>query len=412
MGWGCGSREDGWIHPIEIAAKTLVWHLYYGVAHYRAAGSHFPSTDPAPFNGLAKIFKRLTVSLRVNGCALKKVFLPYDPFRIPKNRAHHFADKTVLNFFGDGSLGCFQTIDFFLVLGVKWCTHVSSPVTILLNISSPSCSYHSKKSRAEAMWFLLCSGDNWWRTHCVHTLQNSSFSITIWEIDIHESESPKLLFVIVFSSRNVKRRSSLSSEQIVLTDSSATIFGQPARNSCSSHHPSWNSQHLFLTICTPMMSLQYTSVSCTWIQPHAYFSPLKIVSLQGVHMRTRTRWVAPCSSYYSPCLLGRSDQPKIQCCHNPRQNISPNFHSIWTRWRGEKMGNLRLGQLRYYVEILRKCRMTLEHLAILSEEKWPCNLQKFWETNDLVQYVSKETLVKVEKSNKKAQKSKKNPLWN
>ncbi len=53
-----------------------------------------------------------------------------------------FDNKTVLNFFIYGSLGSFQTIDFFFVLGVKWRTHVSCVVTILLNISSLTRSYH------------------------------------------------------------------------------------------------------------------------------------------------------------------------------------------------------------------------------------------------------------------------------
>ncbi len=102
-----------------------------------------------------------------------------------------FANKTVLNFFGGGSLGSFQTIDFFLVLGVKWSTHVSSPVIILLNISSLSCLYRSKKSRVVAMRFILCSGNNWWGTHRAHTLWNPKFLVTVQEIDIRESGSPK-----------------------------------------------------------------------------------------------------------------------------------------------------------------------------------------------------------------------------
>ncbi len=84
-------------------------------------------------------------------------------------------------------------------------------------------------------------------------------------------------------------------------------------------------------------------------QPHSYFSPLKTVSLHRVHTPTRTRWVAPCLSYYSPRSFGQSNQSKIQCCHNPKQNISSNFHSIWAvRWRWGKMGNLLLGQPTYY----------------------------------------------------------------
>ncbi len=87
-------------------------------------------------------------------------------------------------------------------------------------------------------------------------------------------------------------------------------------------------------------------------QPYSYFLPLKTVSQHRVHTWTRTRWVAPCSSYYSPHSFGQSDQPTIQCCHIPKQNISPNFHSIPTvRWRREKMGNLLLGQ-RMYIKIL------------------------------------------------------------
>ncbi len=42
------------------------------------------------------------------------------PFASQKNvHITLFADKTVLNYFADGFLDSFQTIDFFLVLGVK-----------------------------------------------------------------------------------------------------------------------------------------------------------------------------------------------------------------------------------------------------------------------------------------------------
>ncbi len=60
-------------------------------------------------------------------------------------------------------------------------------------------------------------------------------------------------------------------------------------------------------------------------QSHSYFLSLKTVSQHGVHTRTRMRWVASCSSYHCSHSLGRSNQPKTQCYHNPKQNISPIF---------------------------------------------------------------------------------------
>ncbi len=43
--------------------------------------------------------------------------------------------------------------------------------------------------------------------------------------------SPKMLFIIISRSRNVKQRSLLSSTRIELTDSYITTFGQPVRHS-------------------------------------------------------------------------------------------------------------------------------------------------------------------------------------
>ncbi len=166
------------------------------------------------------------------------------------------------------------------------------------------------------------------------------------EIDIHECGSSKLSFIIVSSSRNVKGWSLLSSVWIVLTDSSDTTFKRPVQNwSCTSHCPSQNSRHRFLIICMLWHHYHTPRAAVCEFQSHSYFSPLKTVPLHVVHSRTRMQWVTPCSSYYSSRSFERSDQPKIHCCHNPKQNISLNFHSIWTiRWRGKKMGNLLLGQ--------------------------------------------------------------------
>ncbi len=47
------------------------------------------------------------------------------------------AKMLVLNFVGNGSFLAFQTIDFFLVGGVKWWTLVSSPMMMPDNNSSP-----------------------------------------------------------------------------------------------------------------------------------------------------------------------------------------------------------------------------------------------------------------------------------
>ncbi len=153
--------------------------------------------------------------------------------------------------------------------------------------------------------------------------------------------SPKLSFIIVSNSRNVNWWSPLSSALIVLTDLSITTFGWPVHDSsCTSCGPCGT----LSTISSPSVRLWcnyhiHQSAVCE-LQPHSYFLPLKTVSQHGV----RTWWVAPCLLYYSPHSFRRSHPQKIQRCHNPKQNISPNFHSIWTvRWWGEKMGNLRLG---------------------------------------------------------------------
>ncbi len=161
--------------------------------------------------------------------------------------------------------------------------------------------------------------------------------VTIQEIDIRESGSFKSSFIIVPSSHNVKWRSSLSSVRIVLTDSSVTTFGWPACDSWyTSHCPLRNTQHHFLTICMLMTSLPYTSVSYPWISAvFIFFAVKNCTTARGTHA----------DMHVMDHSFGQSDQTKIQRCHNPKQNISPNFHSIGTvRWWGEKMANLLLGQ--------------------------------------------------------------------
>ncbi len=124
---------------------------------------------------------------------------------------------------------------------------------------------------------------------------------------------------------------------------SVTTFERPVCDSCILCHPSQNSQHHFLTTCMLMTSLPQSAVY--EFQPHSYFLLLKTVSLHGVHIRKHMWWVALCSLYYSPRSFGQSHQQKIQCCYNPKQNISTNFHNIRTvRWRRKKMGNLLFGQ--------------------------------------------------------------------
>ncbi|GFQ82070.1 hypothetical protein TNCT_462001 [Trichonephila clavata] len=48
------------------------------------------------------------------------------------------AEGVVLNFFRTGDDGCFHSIDLAFDSGVKWWTHVSSPVTIRNRKSLPS----------------------------------------------------------------------------------------------------------------------------------------------------------------------------------------------------------------------------------------------------------------------------------
>ncbi len=135
------------------------------------------------------------------------------------------------------------------------------------------------------MRFVLCSGNNWWRTHHAQTLRDPNFSITIREIGIREGGSSKSFLIIISSSRNVKRQSSLSNSQIVLTDLSVTHFRRPVHNSlCTSRSPSQNFRHHFLTICTFMMSPPYTSVSCLRISTTLVFYAVKnCITARGIH---------------------------------------------------------------------------------------------------------------------------------
>ncbi len=199
------------------------------------------------------------------------------------------------------------------------------------------------------MRFVLCPSDNWWGTHRTHTLQNHNFSFTIWEIDICESGSPKSPFIIISSSRNVQRQSSLNSVQIVLTDSSVTTFEKSVHNSlCTSHRPSRKSQHYLLTICMLMKSLPYTSVNCLWISAALVFFVFKnCITARGTHARTHTRARAIGSSMFVVLLssfLRAERQPKIQCCHNPKQNISPIFITFEQLNGERKNGKLTFGK--------------------------------------------------------------------
>ncbi len=100
------------------------------------------------------------------------------------------------------------------------------------------------------------------------------------------------------------------------------------------------SRHHFRTSCMLMTSLLYPrSVICKF-QSHSYFLPLKTVSLHGVHTHAM---VVPRSSYYSPRSFGWSDQPKIQCCHNPKQNITPIFIEFRQLYGKGKNGKLNFG---------------------------------------------------------------------
>ncbi len=155
------------------------------------------------------------------------------------------------------------------------------------------------------MWFILSSGDNWWGTHRAHTLRNPNFSVTIWEIGICERESPKSSFFIVSSSCNVKRRSSLTSVRIVLTDLSITTFGLlVCDSSCTSCRPSRNSWHHFFNTCTLIISLPYTPVCCLWISTVLVFFTDKTVSLHEVHTRTRMWW----------WTLQEVQRASVECC--------------------------------------------------------------------------------------------------
>ncbi len=173
------------------------------------------------------------------------------------------------------------------------------------------------------MRFVLCSDNNWWGTHCAQTLWNPNFSVTIREIDIHESGSSKLVFIIVSSSRNDKRRSLLNSMQIVLMADNCVaprgtlgITSSPFVCSWRHHHIPWSAVYEF--------------------QPHLFFA-LKTVSLYGVYS---PRWV-PCSS-----LVERPTKNSV--LPQSQTEYFPNFHSIQTvEWRGGKMGNLLLGQPTY-----------------------------------------------------------------
>ncbi len=105
---------------------------------------------------------------------------------------------------------------------------------------------------------------------------------------ICESGSPKSSFIIISSSCNVKRRSSLSSAWIVLTDTAVTTFGWPVRDSSRTlRRPSQNSQHHFLIIYMLMMSLPCTLVNCLWIWTALIFFAVKnCITVRVTHADT------------------------------------------------------------------------------------------------------------------------------
>ncbi len=75
------------------------------------------------------------------------------------------AKMLVLNFVGDGSLLAFQTIDCFLVGGVKWWTYVSSPVMMRNRNLILFCAYCVKKFIPAAIRCCLCYCFSWCSTY-------------------------------------------------------------------------------------------------------------------------------------------------------------------------------------------------------------------------------------------------------
>jgi hypothetical protein len=80
------------------------------------------------------------------------------------------AEETFLNFFVGGEEVCFHCMLCCLLLGSKWCTQVSFPITIHSSKPSPSLSYQCKNRVQISTRFCLWSSVSCLGIHLEHTL--------------------------------------------------------------------------------------------------------------------------------------------------------------------------------------------------------------------------------------------------
>jgi len=67
------------------------------------------------------------------------------------------AEGWLLNFFFTGDPGYFHSMDWRLLSGAKWWTHVSSPLTIRVKNASPSLAWRSSRRWQMAKRLFFCS---------------------------------------------------------------------------------------------------------------------------------------------------------------------------------------------------------------------------------------------------------------
>jgi hypothetical protein len=96
-------------------------------------------------------------------------------------------DGLTLNSLVEGELGCFQCTEARFDSDCWWCSHDSSPVTILLSISSPSSAYRKICCKDSSIQLIFSRSFNSLLTHGSHNYRNSKWSCIMlyakpWEI--------------------------------------------------------------------------------------------------------------------------------------------------------------------------------------------------------------------------------------
>jgi hypothetical protein len=119
------------------------------------------------------IEKQVTVILSIDCCMRWQKINMNHPLWIPKDTCHGpAAEGCVLNFLSGGDpLWCHSILNLFNS-GVKWCTHVSSQVTICCrNVVSLQFKLVQMFSRHRNTLCLLVKLQHFWNQSCTHFLE-------------------------------------------------------------------------------------------------------------------------------------------------------------------------------------------------------------------------------------------------